>query len=324
MKKISIIKYLLMIVFIMFFININVKASERPDNISVEQVANYEFWTGRTTEGDKDCQLNSLCPHPMSAQVENTRAYVYSLQQQKGSSIGSTMTNATEIMSVLNSNVPDYGLIYLMNQTSYASDNTNKDGYKKVQAAIWLYMYYHRGEVVNDPTITGTGTNVGYVFGTTSSPNIDRVYLNPSNALIAIDLYNRAVAEDEAHKNDAGDGFTLSQPASDVFDVTGDTLTSREVTVNITGSNSCGISVTNVRVVNNNNQVLNETVNAYTIDANNNRINTAGNGTKVRVRIEGFNEGSEVKTIYATLKVSCDSSINHVYKYKCRQKVKLQ
>ena len=316
MKKINIIKYLLVVVFFIFFINIKVSASTRPDTVSPSETKTYEKWTGRSTENDADCQLNSLCPWPKDATVDGARTYVYSMQQLKNSPIGTILNNPTEVMSVLNSNVPDYGLIYLMNQTSYLADNSNRDGYKKVQAAIWLYMYYHRGEVVNDPTVTSTGTNVGYVFGTGSSPNTDRIYYNISNARTAIDLYNHAVAEDEAHRNDQGDGFTLSNPASDVFDATSaDTLTSREVLVTVTGSNTCSVSVTNARVVDSNGNQLNETINAYVIDANNNRVTSASNGSRLRVRISGYNQGSQVKTVYATLKVDCDSSINHVYRY---------
>ena len=324
MKKISIIKYLLLIVFIMFFININVSASERPNTISPVETKVFEKWTGRTTESEADCKLNSLCPHPMDATVEGNKAYVYAVQQLKNSPVGTTLNEPIEIMSVLNSNVPDYGLIYLMNQTSYLSDNTNRDGYKKVQAAIWLYVYYHRGEVVNDPTVTSTGTNVGYIFGTGSTPNTDRVYFNVSNARTAIDLYNRAVSEDEAHRNDAGDGFVLSTPTTDVFDVSSTTLTSKEVTVSTTGSNLCRVSVVDAHVKDNNGNTLSETVNAYVIDANNNRVTSASNGTKLRVRIEGYNEGSQVKTVYATLKVDCDSSINHVYRYKPQSDTTLQ
>ena len=316
MKSKGILKYVLMIIVIMFFINIRVSADERPDTIRPSEVQEKNHWTGRSSEADSHCTFNSLCPWPKSATVNNNQTYVYCLQQLKKSPIGTNMNNPVEIMSVLNSNVPDYGLIYLMNQTSYGSDNANRDGYKKVQAAIWLYVYYHRGEVVNDPTITSTGTNVGFIFGTGSSPNVDHVYFNVNNARAAIDLYNRAVAEDEAHRNDTGDGFSLSTPSSDVFDVTGETLTSKEVTVTTSGSTQCTVSVANARVVDNNNNQLNETVNAYIIDANNNRVSTASNGTKLRVRIEGFNEGSQVKTVYATLKVDCDSTINHVYRYK--------
>ena len=315
MKRTNIIKYLLLAVLLFFFINISVKAVERPDSITIDSVANSEKWTGRATSSTADCKLNSLCPWPMSASINGNNTYVYSLQQLKNSSIGTNLNTPTEIMSVLNNNVPDYGLIYLMNQASYTSDNSNREGYKKVQAAIWLYVYYHRGEVVNDPTPTGTGTNVGYVFGTTSIPNTDNVYLNASNARTAIDLYNHAVAEDEAHRNDAGDGFTLSTPSSNVFDVNGETLTSKEVTVTTTGSNVCRASVVNAHVVDSNGNNLSETVNAYIIDSNNNRVTTVSNGSRIRVRISGYNEGSQVKTVYATLKVDCDSTISHVYRY---------
>ena len=316
MKKISIIKYLLLIVFVMFFININVSASERPNSISPVETKELEKWTGRSTESESHCKLNSLCPHPMDTTIDGNRVYVYALQQLKNSPIGTTLKEPIEIMSVLNNRVPDYGLIYLMNQGSYGSDNTNRDAYKKVQAAIWLYVYYHRGEVVNDPTVTSTGTNVGYIFGTGSTPNTDHVYFNASNARTAIDLYNHAVAEDEAHRNDSGDGFILSTPTSDVFDSNGSILTSKEVMVSTTGSNACRVSVVDAYVQDANGNNIQETVNAYVIDANNNRVTSASNGTKLRVRIEGYNEGSQVKTIYTTLKVDCDSSINHVYRYR--------
>ncbi len=324
MKKISIIKYLLMIVLIMFFININVSASERPNTISPVETKELEKWTGRTTESESHCKLNSLCPHPMDATVDGNKVYVYAIQQLKNSPIGTTLNEPMEIMSVLNNNVPDYGLIYLMNQTSYLSDNASREGYKKVQAAIWLYVYYHRGEVVNDPTVTSTGTNAGYIFGTGSTPNTDRVYFNIANARTAIDLYNRAVAEDEAHRNDAGDGFVLSTPTTNVFDVVSGVLTSKEVMVSTTGSSSCRVSAVDAHVVDNNGNTLSETVNAYVIDANNNRVSTATNGSKLRVRIEGYNEGSQVKTVYATLKVDCDSSINHIYRYKPQTDTTLQ
>ena len=316
MKKISIIKYLLMIVFIMFFINIKVSASEKPSSFTPSQTKEQVKWTGRSSEANADCTLNSLCPWPKDTTVDGTRTYVYSLQQLKRSPIGITMNNPTEIMSTLNNRVPDYGLIYLMNQTSYLSDTSSREGYNKVQAAIWLYVYYHRGEVVNDPTVTSTGTNVGYVFGTGSSPNTDNIFYNVANARTAIDLYNHAVAEDEAHRNDQGDGFTLSTPSSDVFDMNSSILTSKEVTVNTTGSNACRVSVNNARVVDNNGNSINETVNAYVIDSNNIRVTSATNGTKLRVRIEGYNEGSQVKTVYVTLKVDCDSTINHIYRYR--------
>ena len=182
MKNKGIIKYLLMIILIMFFININVKA-DRPDNINSTEVKEKEHWTWRSSESESHCTFNSLCPWPKAANVNGNQTYVYCLQQLKHSPIGSNMNNPVEIMSVLNSNVPDYGLIFLMNQTSYGSDNANRDGYKKVQAAIWLYVYYHRGEVVNDPTPQSTGTNVGYIFGTTNTPNVDNVYLNASNGI---------------------------------------------------------------------------------------------------------------------------------------------
>jgi hypothetical protein len=196
MKRLNTIKYFLLIALVLFFINIGVKAIERPSSISVDRVANSDKWTGRATSSNADCKLNSLCPEPMSATINSNRTYVYSLQQLKNTSIGSNLNNPVELMSVLNNKVPDYGLIYLMNQASYTSDNSNRDGYKKVQAAIWLYVYYHRGEVVNDPTPQSTGTNVGYIFGTTNTPNVDNVYLNASNARTAMDLYNHAVSED--------------------------------------------------------------------------------------------------------------------------------
>ena len=285
MKRLNTIKYFLLIALVLFFINIGVKAIERPSSISIDRVANSDKWTGRATSSNADCKLNSL------------------------------LNNPVELMSVLNNKVPDYGLIYLMNQASYTSDNSNRDGYKKVQAAIWLYVYYHRGEVVNDPTPQSTGTNVGYIFGTTNTPNVDNVYLNASNARTAIDLYNHAVAEDEAHRNDSEEGFTLSGPSSNTFDSNGSTLTSKEVTVTITGSNACRASIVNPRVVDNNGNPLSETVNAYIIDANNNRITNVTNGMKLRVRIEGYNEGSQVKTVYTTLKIDCDSTLSHVYRY---------
>ena len=121
MKKISIIKYLLLIVFVMFFININVSASERPNSISPVETKELEKWTGRSTESESHCKLNSLCPHPMDTTIDGNRVYVYALQQLKNSPIGTTLKEPIEIMSVLNNKVPDYGLIYLMNQGSYGS-----------------------------------------------------------------------------------------------------------------------------------------------------------------------------------------------------------
>ena len=243
--KNKLIKLLLMIVFVVSFNS--VKAADRPDTLTPNKLSDEVNWISHINGGDVTSPENNCTENafwPMATTVNNQTDYVYSYQQLKktpfsNNGSGLTMSNPEVIMSKINPNVPDFGLMYLLNQARYVSD-TDRSGYKNVQSAIWLYIYYHRHDINCDNSSTSTGTNACIIFGDGSSPNNSGIYTDNApyyyitHGNRAIQLYNNAVAKDEAHRNDTMTAFSLTQPATYVFDYSGTTLTSKPVTVTFT------------------------------------------------------------------------------------------
>jgi len=325
--KNKLIKLLLMIVFVVSFHS--VKALDRPNTITPTKLANQDNWVSHIDGGsvntpENNCTENAFCPLPMATTVNGHTDYVYSYQQLKNApfnnNTGLVLNNPEVIMSKVNPNVPDFGLIYLLNQARYVNDN-NYANYKSVQSAIWLYIYYHRRDINCDNSSTSTGTNACIIFGDGSTPNTNGIYMdaNPyyyvTHGTRAIQLYNNAVSKDNAHRNDTATAFSLTQPATYVFDYSGTTLTSKPVTVTATGSNSCTIGISSYSIVDKNGNNLSQTVNPYIIDANGNRITSISDGTVFRVRVDNYNSADQVKTITVNIETGCQTISSYPYRY---------